>query len=296
MRRRLLIGLIRIPLVLAILGIVVFVGGIAGEYILNRRGLFADSTPSQLTSVALTGLGVAIAMFLVWFVSTAFLLGVQTRRQGPGYGEAYRLIEAFKFDEAIPILEQLITEGKETVDVLMLLASAYGYAGRLADAQRVADRVVAVYPQEAAAYLTLSNVYRLQAAYEAAAEVLSRAVALDPEAGVILSELGLMQLYAGDLDAARSSFEQIARHRLPSMYALRVYYHLANFYAESGDARQAARAAAKMVSARDGLQSWKSGLQPLAGTSYGQRLARELEEIERALQEADESHTGQEGA
>jgi hypothetical protein len=80
------------------------------------------------------------------------------------------------------------------------------------------------------------------------------------------------------------------------MYALRVYYHLANFYAESGDARQAARAAAKMVSARDGLQGWKSGLLPLAGTSYGQRLARELEEIERALLEADESHTGQEGA
>ena len=50
--------------------------------------------------------------------------------------------------------------------------------------------------------------------------------------------------------------------------------------------------AAKMVSARDGLASWKSGLQALEGTTYGQRLARELEAIEQALFDADAAHTG----
>ena len=77
----------------------------------------------------------------------------------------------------------------------------------------------------------------------------------------------------------------------PSTRCPRVYYHLSNFYADAGDARQAARAAAKMVSARDGLSSWQSGLAALDGTSYGQRLARELEEIEQALRDADAAHT-----
>ncbi len=291
MSRRFLIVLAQIPLVVAVLGILVFVGGIAAEYLVNRGNPFSESAPSQFTWLALIGLGVAAAMFLVWFVSVALLLGVQARRQGAGYGEAYRLIETFRFEDAIPLLEQSVAEGKETVDVLMLLASAYAYAGRLAEAQKIADRAVALYPQDPAAYLTLGTVYRMQAAYEAAAEVLSRATALDPDSPIAWAELGFMQLYAGDAQAARAAFEQAARHAMPAMYAVRVYYHLANFYAESGDARQAARTAAKMVSARDGLPSWQSGLGALDGTLYGQRLARELEQIEQALQDADAAHT-----
>ena len=296
MTRRLAIIVAQIPLVVAILGVLMFIGGIAAEYLVNRRDPFLESAPTQLTWVALIGLGVAVTMFLIWFVSVAFLLGVQTRRLGSGYGEAYRLMEALKFDDAIPLLEQSITEGKETVDVLMLLASAYAYSGRLADAQQVADRAVAIYPNEPAAFITLSNVYRMQAAYDAAADVLMRATLLEPDSPVVWAELGLMQLYNDNLDLAQESLERAARYRMPAMYAVRVYYHLANFHADAGHARQAARDAAKMVSARDGLEGWRSGLQAMVGTSYGQRLARELEDIELALRDADAAHTGQEEA
>ncbi len=292
MTRRLLIILAQIPLVVAILGVLTFVGAIVAEYFVNRRDPFLESAPTDLTWLALIGLGIATAMFLVWFVSVALLLGIQTRRRGSGYGEAYRLIEAFKFDEAIPLLELSIKEGKETVDVLMLLASAYAYAGRLAEAQQVADRAVLIYPRESGAYATLSTVYRMQAAYEAAAETLTRAAQLEPDSTVIWAEMGCMYLYAGDEQMAQEAFEQAMRHSMPAMYAVRVYYHLANAYADSGDARQAARAAAKMVSARDGLPSWISGLEALKGTSYGQRLARELEDIERSIIDADAAHTG----
>jgi tetratricopeptide (TPR) repeat protein len=292
MTRRILIVLAQIPLVLAILGILTFAGGIIGEYAINRQNPFRQSTPSNLTWLALIGLAVAATMFLVWFVGAGLLLGVQARRQGSGYGEAYRLIEAFKFDDAIPLLEQSIQDGKETIDVLMLLASAYAYAGRLAEAQQAADRAVAVYPEEPSSYVTLSNVYRIQAVYDAAASVLKQAAALDPSSGVIWAELGFMELYQDDAEAACDAFERAAQYRLPAMYAVRVYYHLANAYADSGQARQAARAAAKMVSARDGLASWQSGLTALHGTTYGQRLAREIEEIEQALSEADAAHTG----
>ncbi|GAB4571896.1 MAG: hypothetical protein Kow0077_09800 [Anaerolineae bacterium] len=292
MRRRLLIGLAQIPLVLALLGLLTFLGGIVGEYFVNRQDPFRESVPSNLTWIALVGLAVATAMFLVWFVSVALLLGVQARRQGAGYGEAYRLIEAFKFDEAIPLLEQSIEEGKETVDVLMLLASAYAYAGRLAEAQQTADRAVMRFPESSAAFVTLSNVYRMQAMYDSAAEALRQASALEPNSPIIRADLGFMELYAGNRDAAIEAFEEAARFRLPAMYAVRVYYHLSEAYADRGDARLAARTAAKMMSARDGLESWRSGLQALEGTTYGQHLARELEAIEQALQEADASHSG----
>ncbi len=292
MRRRLLIALAQIPLALAILGLLTFIGGIVAEYLANRQNPFGESVPSNFTWLALIGLAVATTMFLVWFISIALLLGVQARRQGAGYGEAYRLIEAFKFEEAIPLLENSITEGKETVDVLMLLSSAYAHSGRLAGAQKIADRAVALYPRSAAAYVTLSTVYRMQAVYDTAAEVLRRAIALEPESAAIWAELGFMELYAGNQAAAVEAFETAARYRMPTMHALRVYYHLAEVYAERGDAREAARAAAKMVSARDGLAGWKSGLQALQGTAYGQRLARELEDIDLALHDADASHSG----
>jgi tetratricopeptide (TPR) repeat protein len=292
MRRRLLVALAQIPLALAILGLLTFIGGIVAEYLVNRQNAFSESVPSNFTWLALFGLAVATTMFLVWFVSVALLLGVQARRQGAGYGEAYRLIEAFKFDEAVPLLEHSIVEGKETVDVLMLLASAYAHSGRLAEAQKVADRAVALYPQSAAAYVTLSTVYRMQVMYDTAAEVLRQAVALEPESAVMRADLGFMELYAGDQAAAVDALETAAQYRMPTMYALRVYYHLAEAYTERGDARQAARTAAKMVSARDGLASWKSSLQALEGTSYGQRLARELEDIDLALRDADASHSG----
>lgn len=290
MTRRLQMMLAQIPLVLAIVGLLLFGGGVAAEYLSNRQNPFQQTTPSGLMILAMSGLALAATMFLVWFFTVAYLLRAQARQQGSGYGEAYRLIEAFRFDDAIPLLELSIEEGKETVDVLMLLASAYAYAGRLADAQQVADRVVAIYPEEAGAYVTLSNVYRMQAMYETAADVLRQAVKLEP-AAVIWADLGFMEGYAGHDEAAIAAFEAAAGQRMPAMYAVRVYYHLADVYTERGEAREAARAAAKMVSARDGLASWQSNLEALQGTSYGQYLEREVAQIERALQDADAAHS-----
>jgi hypothetical protein len=58
-------------------------------------------------------------------------------------------------------------------------------------------------------------------------------------------------------------------------------------YAESGDAPKAASAAAKMVSARDGLSAWQYELGAVKGTGYGQRLTREVQSIAKALEDAD---------
>ncbi|MCI0351822.1 MAG: tetratricopeptide repeat protein, partial [Acidobacteriales bacterium] len=220
------------------------------------------------------------------------MLARQTRALGSGYGDAYRLIEEFKFKDAIPLLERSIREGKETPDVLMLLTSAYAYTGQLAKAQATADRAVQLYPNDTDSYITLANGYRLQAAYDEAARALMQATTLTPNQPVIWAELGFVQRFAGDDSAAVESFAQAAQQAMPAPYGVRVYYHLANAYQTAGEIKLAVQAAAKMMSARDGLATWKTGLKPLEGTAYGQALRYEIVAIEQAIADADAGNLG----
>jgi len=278
-----------VTVVLAVLGIVVFIGALVAQY-------FGEPSESPEISpfilLALGGLCLAALMFVFWFTIIGVLLARQTRAQGSGYGDAYRLIEAFRFREAIPLLERSIREGKETSEVLMLLTSAYAYTGQLAKAQQTADRAVQLYPREPGAYVTLANGYRMQASYEAAAQTLTEAANLDPDQPVVWAELGFTQRFAGNNEAANASFERAAQHAMLASYGVRVYYHLANAYQAAGESKQAVRAAAKMMSARDGLATWKTGLKALEGTAYGQALSYEISSIEQAIADADAGNLG----
>ena len=290
MERRRLWGIaLYVTVVLAVLGIVIFIGALVAQYF-SEPSESADISPFVL--LALGGLCLAALMFVFWFTIIGVLLARQTRAQGSGYGDAYRLIEAFRFREAIPLLERSIREGKETSEVLMLLTSAYAYTGQLAKAQQTADRAVQLYPREPAAYVTLANGYRMQAAYDEAAQTLREAANLDPDQPVIWAELGFTQRLAGNNEAANESFERAAQHAMPASYGVRVYYHLANAYQAAGESKQAVRAAAKMMSARDGLATWKTGLKALEGTAYGQALSYEISSIEQAIADADAGNLG----
>lgn len=288
-RRRLWVIALYVTVVLAVVGIVVFIAGLVAQYFSVPRDM---NGVSPFVLVALGGLCLAAAMFVLWFTLVGVMLARQTRAQGSGYGDAYRLIEAFRFRDAIPLLERSIREGKETSEVLMLLTSAYAYTGQLARAQATADRAVQLYPDEPAAYITLANGYRLQASYDAAAQTLIEAAKLDPDQPVVWAELGFTQRFAGEVDNAIESFERAAQHAMPAPYGVRVYYHLANAYQAAGETRKAVRATAKMMSARDGLATWKSGLKPLEGTAYGQELRDEIAMIEHALADADAGNLG----
>ncbi len=277
---------------LAILGFLVFIFGVLSE-LLFASGPQSDIVSiSPVTQVALAGLCLAALMVTLGFGLVAFLLARQTRQQGAGYGDAYRLIENFQFDEAIPLLEKTIADGRETSETLMLLTSAYAYSGQLARAQATADRAVRLFPDEPGAYVTLANGYRLQASYDEAARALQKAAELAPDQPVIWAELGLVQQIAGHDEDAFSAFRRAAEHSLPAMYGVRVYYHLMLAYQQADEAQQAARAAAKMVSARRGLDAWRPVVGAFEGTAYGQVLRYEIAGIEQALQEADAAHIG----
>ncbi len=288
-RHRLTLIALYTTFVLAVIGVLMFMVAV----VVQAFRIPSDAPElSPFVLLALGGLCLAALMFLFWFSLVGVMLARQTRAQGSGYGEAYRLIEAFRFREAIPLLERSIHEGKETSEVLMLLTSAYAYAGQLAKAQATADRAVQMFPDEPGAYVTLANGYRLQAAYDEAAQTLIEASKLDPDQPVIWAELGFTQRFAGENEAAQQSFERAAQHAMPAPYGVRVYYHLANAYQTAGEAKQAVRAAAKMMSARDGLTTWKAGLKALEGTAYGQALRYEIIAIEQALADADAGNLG----
>lgn len=290
--RRVLVLPLLLSFGLALVGLLIFVGGLLLELTIRNGVVGAELTLSPAIQISLMGLCLAGVMFLLWFGLVGWLLMRQSREQGSGYGEAYRLIESFRFREAIPLLERSIKEGKETADVLMLLTSAYAYSGQLAKAQATADRAVQLFPDDPDAYITMANGYRMQAAYDEAAVVLQKALELAPNQSVMWAELGFVQHFAGDHNAALQSFEQAASHAMPAMYGVRVHYHLTQAYLTAGETRKAVKATARMMSARDGLHAWKSNLSTLEGTAYGQALHYEIAAIEQALTDADAGNLG----
>lgn len=290
MSRRLQWLLVFGSLGLALAGLVIFVGALAVELVIGSPR--TTSGFSSVAQLALVGLCLSAVMFLLWFILVGLLVVRQSRQQGSGYGEAYRLIEAFRFREAIPLLQRSIAEGKETSDVLMLLTSAYAHTGQLAKAQATADRSVQLFPNDPNAYITLANGYRMQAAYDEAVSALQKAAELTPDQPIVWAELGFLQHLAGDHGMAVDSFERAAAHAMPAMYGVRVYYHLAQAYQKANDTPQAVKSIAKMMSARGGLQAWKSGLSAMEGTAYGQALRYEIAAIEQALADADSGNLG----
>ncbi len=287
MQNRRWLTLTYITFLLGFGGIALFVGAIAAQ-IMTRGG----EDEATLILLAFGGLCFAGLVFLLWFGFIGILLARQTRLLGSGYGDAYRLIEAFRFREAIPLLERSISEGKETSEILMLLTTAYAYTGQLAKAQASADRAVQLFPNDPTAYITLANGYRLQAAYDEAAQTLIQAARLEPNQPMIWAELGFTERLSGDEAKATTSFEQAAAHAMPAPYAVRVFYHLANAYQAAGDTRNAVRSTAKMMSARAGLSVWKTALKAMDGTAYGQSLRYEIAAIEQALADADAGNLG----
>lgn len=284
--RRLLVWVaVFVSVALAALGMVVFVLGVLIEFA-NGLTQPLNNYVSPITQLALAGLCLSASMMTFGFLLVGILLARQSRQYGAGYGEAYRLIEKLQFPQAIQLLERVVAGGKITPDLLMLLTSAYAYNGQLAKAQATADQAVYMFPHHAGAYITLANGYRMQASYGEAAIALQTAAQLSPDQPIIWAELGFVQQLAGEYDSAIESFKHAALYSIPSMYCVRVHYHLSRYYLKTGDRDHAIHATDRMVVSRHGLHAWKSTLKALEGTAYGSSLQYEISKIEAAIAKA----------
>ena len=283
-RRRIAWGAVVVSAAFAALGFIVFALGVLIEL---ADGITQPLDPyiSPVMQMSLAGLCLAATMVLLGFLLVGVLLARQSRHYGAGYGEAYRLIQKMQFPQAIQLLERVLAGGKITPDLLMLLTSAYAYNGQLAKAQETADRAVEMFPGDAGAYITLANGYRMQASYGEAAIALQTAAQLSPAQPIVWAELGFVQQLSGEHDSAIESFKHAALYSMPSMYAVRVNYHLSRFYLKIGDRERAESATERMIATQHGLQAWKSSLRALEGTAYGSLLHYELEKIEDAIAE-----------
>jgi tetratricopeptide (TPR) repeat protein len=269
---------------LAILGFLVFVMGLLIEF-LNTPADPMNQPLSPTIQLALAGLCLSGLMVVFGFGLIMVLLARQTRRQAPGYGDAYRFMQKMQFNQAIPVLERAIAAGRETSEVLAMLTSAYAHEGQLAKAQATADRAVNLFPRDPGAYVTLANGYRLQASYDEAARALQTALELSGNRPVIRAELGFVQQQAGNHEAAFEAFQQAAQQPLPPMYGVRVYYHLMNAYQQRGNTQQAQLMREEMHRVVSGLEAWRPLQQAMEGTLYGNTLRYEIASIEAALQD-----------
>jgi tetratricopeptide (TPR) repeat protein len=287
-RSRLTAIFMQLPVLIMLLSLLVFGLGISLQYLLNRTLTMTavGSDTSPFVPVALGGLCTAVLTLVVWFVGVGLLVARRTRLHGADYGQAYQLMDMFRFNDAIPLLERSLALGKETVEVLTLLASAYAYSGQYSRAHGLIDRAVELYPESAVPYRTLGQLFLLEGSDDQAIAAFQTAVEREP-AALNWADLGLALLAAGPQHEALPALEKACEEPLPTALALRVYYHLMDLYSNAGNAPKAASAAAKMVSARDGLSTWQDELGAVKGTGYGQRLTREIQAITKALKDAD---------
>src|SRR5258708_694668 len=275
------------PALLLIAGLLIFLFGLGIQYVLNRPEATAiEAIAAPFSPLAMAGLCMAALTLAIWFTGTGILLARQTRRHGADYGHAYRLLNNLQFSEAIPLLEHSIASGKESAEVLTLLARAYAYTGKFSHAHRLLERAIELYPENVTPYATLGLVFLLEGNDEQAVAALQ--VAVDHDA-TYWADLGLALSFAGRDDEALIALENASQSPLPAASAVRDYHRLMRLYTKADNAARAASASAKMFSARDGLADLEYEANFLNGTGYGQRLSREIQEISRALREADGS-------
>ena len=265
---------------LALFGFLMFVVTVLTEYLYGgNQGL----TPT--IQLGLAGLGLAALMGLIGFFLVGLLLARQTRQQGPGYGDAVRLMQNYQFASAIPLLERAIEQGRITPDLLMMLSSAYAFSGQYGKAQSSADWAVSMFPEDPDAYITLATGYRLQASYTEAARALKAATELAPRQAVLWAELGFAYLLAGDRRNAIKALEVAVQHPIPPMYAVRVYYHLMQQAQTDNNQDLTQVYHEQMVKSRAGLERWQALHEALSGTGYGQILGHEIEKVQQAIRQ-----------
>ena len=83
--------------------------------------------------------------------------------------------------------------------------------GKLVEAVRTAERLVAIYPQDAAAHAELARVYESLERYDEAAKSLEQALRLRPDDAEIHFSLGAARMVQGRLGEAARQFQEVLR-------------------------------------------------------------------------------------
>jgi tetratricopeptide (TPR) repeat protein len=169
------------------------------------------------------------------------LLRSLTRRQEPeARMEAVRTYQRLElYDNAIPVLEQMVAENPQSKEATYYLGAAYERTGRPDRAASIFNRLLTVDPQFAPALNYLGYMWAERGEnLDQALSLVNRALAVEPDNGAYIDSLGWTHFQRGDLDRARFHLERAAR-LLPDDPT--VMEHLGDVYSRLGDAEQARR-------------------------------------------------------
>jgi arylsulfatase A-like enzyme/Flp pilus assembly protein TadD len=128
------------------------------------------------------------------------------------------LAESGAADEAVPLLEALVTGDRPGLDPLNALGIAYARRGDGDRALAAFERVLALDPDSATALANRGDVYFQRGDRAAAVASWARAVELDPANFDALFKLATELVDAGDRAAARPYLEQFVRAAPPARY------------------------------------------------------------------------------
>ena len=132
------------------------------------------------------------------------------------------LVHAGRKAEAIPEYEQSVLMNPADVDTQANLATAYLEQGRLADAERILNGILAIEPSNAAAQNQLGVLAIQRQDGTAARAHFEKAVELDPDLVEAYLNLGLLYQMAGENARARSSFEKFLAKASPRQYGAEI--------------------------------------------------------------------------
>lgn len=148
--------------------------------------------------------------------------------------QAHRLIEQGRPDEALPLLEPLLSVEKPAHRPLVLQAYALRVLGRNAEALSVHQRLARLFPSSAAAWYDLAEAYLAVGQGAPAREAAEKALAMGfdrPRGWVIL---GNACLVVADTDAAEQAYREALRRQPNAIDAARLLAQLV--WMRTGDA------------------------------------------------------------
>ncbi len=151
------------------------------------------------------------------------------------------------YEDAVPLLEQIVEEGDESLPVLFSLGASYERSGRWDDAVATFRSLVAAHPDHAPSLNYLGYMWAERGEnLEEARALIVRAVDLDPENGAYLDSLGWVLFQLGELEEARTQLERAADLEQDDAVVLE---HLGDVYRRLGQsdlARRSYRRAAEL--------------------------------------------------
>lgn len=143
----------------------------------------------------------------------AFTLFADSLEQWPDNGVALRNIATLYDNANMPefaasCLRKLVTVHGESIELRRLLSQAYLKAGKMSDAQTLAESTYALNPENPVAAVTLAGIYSRAGELSAAVRVLSRALEDDPDNATVRILLARALIRRGDVSGG---LDQLAK-------------------------------------------------------------------------------------